>query len=156
MDLGTILTGMVCVVICASPFVLIGIGRKKKEKQFLTVLKNIAKKHESEITQYEICGSYAIGVDETKKTLIFVEKTEDAYKEQFVDLNSVIDCKTANVYRSIKGNKIIQRLALQLSFADRLKHEVVLEFYNADVNYQLNGEFETIERWNKTINNVLN
>lgn len=156
MDTGTAIVGAISVVICASPFVLTGVNRRKNQKGFLTVLGNLAKKHDSEITQHEICGNYAIGIDNTKKTLSFVTKTEDGYKEQFVDLSSVIDCKTANICRSTKGGKIIQRLYLQLSYANRLKHEDVLKFYNADISYQLSGEIESMEKWNKTINNMLN
>lgn len=155
MDLGTAITGIICVGICASPFVLTGISKKKHEKEFLTTLKNIATKHNSVITQHEICGNYAIGIDNNNKTLAFVTKIENNFKEQFVDLTSVIDCKIANISRSTKSGKIIQKLYLQLTHSEWLKQEDILEFYNADTSYQLSGEIESIEQWNKTINKLL-
>ena len=63
MDLGTAIVGSTCVTICALPFVLTGINRKKNEMQLVATLKNTAKKNASEISQYEICGNYAIGID---------------------------------------------------------------------------------------------
>lgn len=156
MDSGTAIVGAISAVICASPFVLTGINRRKKEKNLLAVLKDFAIKNDSEITQYEICGNYAIGLNDTEKTLSFVSKIEDDYKTQFIDLSAVIDCKSANIYRSSKGGKVIQRLCLQLSYAEPLKQEDVLEFYNADVCYQLSGEIESMEKWHKTISNLLN
>lgn len=153
MDLGTTLTGIMCVVICVSPFVLTGISRRKKEKELLTVLKNTAKTNHSEISEYEICGYYAIGIDTTKKTLTFVTKKDEVYQEQFVVLTSLKDCKSTTVKRATKSGKIIQQLYLQLSFAEHAKQDVVLEFYNADISDQLSGEIESLEKWHKTIDN---
>ena len=155
MDIGTAITGSICVIICALPFVLIGMSRRKKEKESLKALNNLAKQNNSDITDSEICGDYIIGVDKTKRTLFFITKREDSFREQFVELSHIKDCKIANIKRSTKNGKIIQRLYLQLSYAEQIKQEVILEFYNADINYQLSGEMESIEKWNKLIHNLI-
>lgn len=155
MDLGTAITGSICVLICTLPFVLIGISRRKKEKESLTALNNLAKHNNSTITDSEICGNYVIGIDKTKRTLFFITKEDDSFREQLVELSNIKDCKVTNIRRSTKNGKIIQRLYLQLSYTEQIKHEVILEFYNADINYQLSGEMESIEKWNNLIHNLL-
>ena len=155
-DTGTAIVGAISLVFCASPFILTSINRKKREKAILTVLKKLAEKHSSKITQYEVCGSYAIGIDTANKTVSFVTQVDNNYKEQFVELSAIIDCKIGEIKRSTKNGKIIQRLYLQLSYTKQMKQEDVLEFYNADVSYQLSGELDSIEKWNKEINHLLN
>ncbi|MDN3492470.1 hypothetical protein [Winogradskyella bathintestinalis] len=156
MDLGTAIVGSVCVILCAIPFALISINTKRKEKEILKVLKNIATKHQSKLTEIEVCGRYAIGIDKHNKRLFFIKKNNDDYKEQVIELSQVIDSKVINTNRSIKDEKIIQQLHLQLSYKGVMKQEDVLEFYNVNESYQLSGELQSIEKWKKITINVLN
>lgn len=156
MDLGTTVIGLICIVICAIPFVLTIRGKKKKEKQLLVSLKDLAKQQNCEITEYDICGFYAIGIDKAKNFVFFVFKKKDLGKQQFVDLSKIKSCKIANIGKSTsKNEKLIERLNLNFSPIDDNLPNTVLEFYNVDVNYQINGELESIKKWNTLINNML-
>lgn len=157
MDLGTTIIGTVCVAICAMPFVLTNRSKRIKEKEFINSLKNLAKQHDSEITQYETCGNYAIGIDETKKTVSFILKTFEVFKIQFIDLSLIKNCKIDTIYSSAsKNNQVIDQLILNLSAVDKNTPDVLLEFYNSEISYQSYTELESIEKWNKLINDLLN
>lgn len=157
MDLGTTIIGLICIVICAIPFVLTVRGKKKKEKQLLSSLKDLAKQQNCDISEYEVCGFYAIGVDKTKNFAFFSFKKKELTKQQFVDLSTIKSCKIANIGKSTsKNGKVIERLNLNFSPNDENRSNTAFEFYNVDVNYQLCGELESIKKWNSLINNMLN
>lgn len=156
MDLGTIIIGSVGVAACAMPFVITNRNKKKKEKQLLTMLKDLAKKHNSEITQHEILGYYAIGVDENKKSVSFLLRSEAEITPQFVNLATIKKCEISNVYKETGNHgKQLDQLNLRLSNNDKSKPDIVLEFFNAEVSYQLSDEFDSLEKWNRMINNLL-
>ena len=157
MDLGTISIGVTCIIICAMPFVLTTRSRNKKEKQLLLLLNNLAIQQQSNISKYDVFGYYAIGIDEIKKNVFYQFKAKEIEKQQFVDLTTIKKCKIENVSKSTDGNsRVVEQLNLNLSFIDKNKPDIILEFYNAEVNFQLNGEIQLIEKWNTLINNMLN
>ncbi|MCL5129745.1 hypothetical protein [Algibacter sp. L4_22] len=156
MELGTTLIGIICVAICAMPFVLTNRSRKKIVKNQLIALKDLAKQHNCEITQHDIYSYYAIGIDEFNNSISFISKDEEAVKEQFINLSTISRCKIVNISKSRgKSGKQIDELYLKLSFIDKTKPDIMLEFYNAEVSYQLGEELQSIDKWNKIINNLL-
>jgi len=151
MNLGSTIIGIICITLCALPFILTSANRKKKEKQLLNALKEIAQEHQSGITQHDIFGYCAIGLDELKKSVSFILRTDDAIKPQFVNLSTISSCEIANITKS----KHLDRLYLKLKPIDKNQPEMAFEFFNADVNYQLNDELQSIGKWNTLINNLL-
>lgn len=148
MDLGTAIIGTICVVACAMPFVLTNRSRKKREKQLLESIKALAKQQNNELTQHEVCGNYAIGIDETKNFLFFHLDNKEEAKQQVVDLTAIDNC---SIKKTNSSNKTIERLDLELTRTDKIKPKIVLEYYNVDLNYQPSGELESIEKWNELI-----
>lgn len=156
MELGIAAIGIASVALCAMPFVITNRSRKKKEKQLFTSLKDVAGEHNCEITEYEIFGHYAIGVDRTKNFVFFVLKIKEAIQQQYVDLTTIKTCEIANIGKSyVRKEKIIDRLKLNFFPVDNNKPDTVFEFYNADINYQLSGEIQSIEKWNSLIKNMM-
>lgn len=146
MDLGIAIIGLICVAICAMPFVLISRSRKKRERKLIESIKELAKQHNNEITQYEVCGDYVIGIDEPKNILFFQLNAQEETKQQVVDLSIIDNC---NISRKNSKNQRIERLDLELIQTDNNKPKIVLEFYNVDLNYQPSGELESIQKWYK-------
>ena len=131
-------------------------SRKKNEKKFLLSLQNLAKGQNSEITQHEICGKYIIGIDETKKFVFFQLKSHEVFKENFIDLSTIKNCKIVNISSATSNNnKVIEQLSLSFSPINKSKTNIILEFYNTELSTQLNGEFQSIEKWNTLINKNL-
>jgi hypothetical protein len=157
MDLGTTIIGIVCVTLCALPFILTNRSKNKKVKELVKSLKDLAKQNGSEITHYETCGNYAIGIDESKNSISFIVKTDETFKTQFVNLLLIKSCKINNISRSTSNkDQIIDQLNLILSAVDKNTPDVILEFYNSEISYQPYSELESIEKWNNLINNLLN
>ncbi|WP_405296252.1 hypothetical protein [Algibacter sp. Ld11] len=151
MELGTTLIGIICVAICAMPFVLTNRSKKAIVKHQLIVLKDLATQHNNTITQNEINSFYAIGIDDTKKSVSFIFKGETEVSQLFVDLSKIKHCEIVNVIKA----KHIDKLYLKLSPIDKTKEDVILEFFNAEVSYQLGEELQSVKKWNEIINNLL-
>jgi len=154
MDLGTSIIGIICIAACAIPFVLTSRGKKKREKKILISLKELAKEHQSEITTHEVFQHFAIGLDNSKKTVSFLLKRKEEIASLFIDLSTIKSCEI-NKITSNNGNSV-DLLNLRLTSFDKKKKEILLEFYNADVSIQPNNEFEAVEKWNDLINNIIN
>jgi hypothetical protein len=156
MELGIVAIGIASVALCAMPFVLTNRSRKSKEKQLLTSLKDVANQHQCEITEYEVFGHYAIGVDPSKNYVFFTSKKEGLMNQQFADLDSIKCCEIANIGKSYaRKEKIIEQLNLNFYSFETSRPDTVFEFYNSEVNYQLSGELQSLEKWNKLIKNML-
>ncbi len=156
MDLGTIIIGVICIALCALPFVLTNKNKKNKEKELLNSLKDFAKQHNSEITDYEISESYAIGLDETKRTISFLQKTKENVDLQFIELNTIKNCEINNISKSLgKNETTLDKLNLKLNVIGKNKPSITLEFFNSDISFQPVNEFDSIEKWNKIINSLL-
>jgi len=152
MNLGTTIIGIICVALCAMPFILTSINKNKKKNQVLKTLQDLAKQHNSEISQHEIFSYYAIGIDDSKKTVSFILDNEETIKEDFINLGTI---KTCDIVNFKKPRKDTERLYLKLSPVDKSQPDVILEFYNSEINYQLGSELQSIEKWNTLINSML-
>lgn len=152
MDFGIAVIGIVCVALCAMPFVITNRIRKKRENQLLQALRQLAKQENSEITQHEICGNYAIGIDENRNLLFFQLNATNEPRQQIVNLSNVVAC---NLVRRNLQNQTIRQLSLALTPRDKQQTDIVLDFYSVEWSFQLNGELQSIEKWNDLIKNRL-
>ena len=156
MDIGTIIIGVICIALCALPFVLTNRNKKSKEKELLNSLKSFAKQHNSEITDHEVNECYAIGLDETKHAISFLQKTKEDVNLQFIDLTTIKNCEINNISKSLgKNETTLDKLNLKLNAIGKNKPSIILEFYNSDISFQPVNEFDSIEKWNIVINNLL-
>ncbi|RAV29174.1 hypothetical protein DN748_09650 [Sinomicrobium soli] len=153
MNLGATLIGIICVLICAVPFIWTSNIRRKKEKGLLLALQNSAKQQHCEITQHEVCGNYAIGMDEKNNHVFFQLKTGEDIETKCIDLSVMEQCEVENISKYLQKNKlVIEGLNLHFTATDVKQTAVVLEFYNHEVSYPLIGELQSIEKWNTLIN----
>jgi len=151
MELGTSLIGIICVAICAMPFILTSRNKNKIVKKQLTALKSLATENQSEISKFDVYSYYAIGMDTEKKTISFVAKKEEIEEEQFINLENIQDC-SIEIINAPKNKKEIDKLYLKLKPKDNTKAAILLEFFNSDINYQLGEELQSINKWNTLIN----
>ncbi|HET6245272.1 MAG: hypothetical protein H0V01_02025 [Bacteroidetes bacterium] len=138
MDLGSAIIGAILIAICIVPFILMSRGRKKREKQILQSLTDIAVQHNCQISQHEFCGDFVIGIDEAKNFVFFHKQRKDRVIEQFIDLAKIQNCKVINSNQTITnkdGNyKVIDKLELSFIPIAKEKTEITLEFFNSDVS----------------------
>ena len=122
----------------------------------MSSLRDIASKLNCQITEHEIFGHYAIGVDANKKFVFFISKSGEVLNQQYADLSTIKTCEIANIGKSYaRKEKITERLLLNLFSKKANEADTVFEFYDVETNFQLSGEFQSIEKWNKTIKNLL-
>lgn len=132
-------------------FILMGkSATKKKEKIFNKLLKQ----EQLTLTSKEMWNNSIIGINETKKIMLFV-KLKDAQKDFFIiSLNDVKSCQINKVKRDFKKDKKmefeLQKLDLELSFISKTPN-VLLNFY--DINDSLSQDFEMqrAEKWETLI-----
>lgn len=122
-------------------------------------LSKIATQHDCQINQYEIFGSFAIGLDKIKNFVFFYKQIKDKVEEHTICLGEIQSCKILNISRSLKtksgSQNVIDRLELSFIPIAENKPEIKLEFFNTDISVQLNGELQSIEKWSKLINDRL-
>jgi hypothetical protein len=151
MDLGSAIVGIIFLLLCVLPFILMSRSRKKREKILMQSLSKIATDNNCNISQYELFANFGIGVDIEKPAVFFYRKTGESVSEHYVDLKEFLSCKVLNVSRSLtskSGNqKVIDKLELAFTSADKNKPQIRLEFFDANVTPQLFGELQSIQKW---------
>ncbi|KAA3651291.1 MAG: hypothetical protein DWP98_03250 [Bacteroidetes bacterium] len=155
-NLGTIIISSVFIGICLIPIVLTKGNKKKREKAFLAALNNIASNHNGKISQFEICGDIAIGIDEDNHFAYFYKNVKEKVEELYADLSQTKCCMINNVSSIAKYKdhnvKVIEKLELKFLPKVKNNNEVKFEFYNDDESMDLNGELQAIQKWTDLIN----
>ncbi|MDO9595076.1 MAG: hypothetical protein Q7J19_08785 [Lutibacter sp.] len=159
MNLGTAIVGAIFIAIFMLPFIFMLNGRKKKEKQLMQSILNVASNHNCKISQQEINEEFAIGLDETLNHLFFFKKTKDKEIAQHIDLKEIKSCKVVKTDHAT-GNKedsykSIDKLDLHFSFLDRKNPDISFVFYDSEENFGMDGEIQMIEKWSKIVNDRL-
>jgi hypothetical protein len=159
MDLGVIITSVIFIILVSLPFLIINRQRKKKEKQLLQSLKDAANQQQCTLTKVDLCGNYAIGIDESKDFVFFKNKSDQKENVQFIDLGLVESCEMTNTERKIKtidnAYQVIDQLYLSIVPKAGNGSNSKWVFYDTDSHMQLNGELQSIEKWSRLIKNKL-
>lgn len=152
MDSETTIIGIVLVLICIIPFVLINKKKATKRRNKLKILTNSVQKMNGIIYKNEFWNHYGIALDKTNKMLYFSTQTDDENSYEVISLKSIASC---SVIKKEDNSKSITALGLQLDFADKSKPNAYLSFYERDSNLFLVNELDIIQRWSATINEQL-
>jgi hypothetical protein len=155
MDSKTFIIGLIIILTCITPFFIFQFLKRKKTKQDVQLLKDLALQHGCEITEHEMCGNYLIGVDENESFLFFIKQYEGQNYKQFIDLKKVQTCKIKDTSRIANNTTLIEKLELVLMPKDKSEKEIVLEFYDNDIAMQLFGELQSIEKWYALVTKLL-
>lgn len=156
MDSGTIF-GLVFVIICVLAVVLIKNASKKKKKQFIQTLFDLAEKNSYKISEYDLWNNTLIGIDKEAHKLFFIRNTaENAIKKE-VDLLEIQKCRVINSSRMItngdSSHNVIDKLELVVASRDPKQADTILEFYNTNRdNLTLNREVQLTEKWSGIVN----
>jgi len=158
MDLGSTIIGAIMMAICFMPFILMSRSRKKKRKQILQSLTEVAKRHNCLLGQHEFCGDFIIGFDQNTNFVFFFKQKKEEAISQFVDLSEIQSCQAIKSIRSIKNNRdnvsFIERVELSYIPMDKYKAEIKFELY-CEENTQLSGELQLVDKWVEQINDRL-
>lgn len=144
MDSGIIIIGIITLLICILPFVLMARSRKIKNNQMLHTLAELAQTKDCKITTHEFCGELLVGIDENKPYFFLHKQTSNGITNQAINLSEMKSCEIVNT----KYNRdIVQKLELKFISENTKQADILVEFYNRIENFQLSGEIQLIEKW---------
>lgn len=155
MDLASALIGLIAFASFIIPIAIINRGQKKRKENMVQSLQKIALELNSQITQHEVCGDFAIGMDPTNKMVFFFKKTRDQETAQFLDLKIIEKSTVMNASRAFNNQKLVDRLELRFLPIAKDKTPVDFLFYDAEVNMQMNGQLLCADQWSKRINELI-
>ena len=155
MDLGTAIIGVFFLTLVFLPVILMTQSRKKKEKIMLQFLRNAAQQQNAQISKHEFFGDFAIGIDQTKGFVFYVNEAGKNEKGEFVNLREMKSCNVVNISNSDGSYKTIQRLDLCFKPLAKNGSEINFSFFDASSNNQIHEELKSIESWSRMINEYL-
>ena len=117
----------------------------------------MAQKYNYDVSQHDIWGNAAVGIDKTANIVFFTKKIKETEVAQQISLAEIQKCRVINITKidsSQNDNfKMIHKLQLSFANRDKAKTETILEFYNADEDgLNLTEEVQLVEKWCRIIN----
>jgi len=151
MEICTTAVGLVLIAICALPFALMYVSRRKRVHQRLTSLRKIADDNGSPVSKYDIGGNFIIGMDAEPKKIYFYKSQNGSDVQQVVDLAGIHTCKVQKATRGSGTSGMMSRIELAFDPARPDQRETRLVFYDEGQNAALSNELEIAEKWSKLI-----
>jgi putative lipase involved disintegration of autophagic bodies len=155
MDTSSTLIGIIILILCILPFFFLGRGRKKTEKKMLQSVEDYAMEHNCRVTQIELIRDFVLAIDEINKHVFYYKINKDNTEILDINLTEIKGCKVINIGRNTDNQKITDQLLLSFIPNNAKQKELKLECYNSDVQVQLCGEAQCLERWSEMINTVI-
>lgn len=138
-------------MICALPFVLMMINQKKRARQILNALSQMANENQTQIQEYEICGQLAIAIDSGKKHLFYYLKTDQSEFNEVIVLDTIKNCSEKVIYNhEDDSRKTVQELSITFNLKQGTPK--TWQLYHADIQPQLDGELQLMKKWVHLIN----
>ncbi|MCK0160359.1 hypothetical protein [Allomuricauda sp. F6463D] len=158
MELGTIIIGLLIIALCALPFIFMARGRKRKQKELLDNLKNIAESNNTDIGTFDFGPGFVIGLSSAKNYVLFYKKKKEQHIEMCIPINTLRKCEVKEAKQSVAAQKgkeeIINKLEL-VCYSNASSNSNSFEFYNADDFLQLNGELQLAKKWENMVKEAM-
>lgn len=152
MDLGSIIIGILSISVIIIPILIMNKNRKKRKEKILENLKSIAVEKNCLISNYEFCGNFIIGIDDTKSYVFFYKKNNEAEATKVnVNLCNIADCKLINIGRTVGNSKIIDKAGIRFVPLSKTAPPLDMEFYNSEESMHMNGELQVAEKWQQLL-----
>lgn len=154
----SVFVGLLFLLICIIVFIGLSNSNRKKEKQLLGQLKELASENNYTITQYDLWDQFAIGMDDAANIVLMVNNTNQPSSRLEVNLSEVLHCNFIKTNRQFIGQpqdyKEIGKIELVFINRNKQRPTIVMEFYNFDKGgSSLSGELQLAEKWYNIISN---
>ena len=161
MDFGLIIITIIILALCIVPFIIMSQNSKKKEKQLLQSLFDLAGKFNYTISPFDLWNNAAIGSDEGMNMIFFTKKNKIMEAHEHILLEDVQRCRIINSNRSVSKQggygQVIDKLELAFTYHDRTKPETILNIFDVDGDsLTVTKELYMAEKWNRLINEKIN
>ena len=152
----------VCILLlCAfcAPFLYYSKKNSKRNKQLIAKLYELAGSSGANLSEVETWRArYGIGVDSTKKVLVYFQSGEDE-ATKILNLNDYGKVSLLKNYPEEKPGKQNYRIpeSVAIELVPRLDSSAIhrLEFYHADHFTDLQGETVLADKWYQTLKNQI-
>lgn len=160
MSLKTELIGIILILLTIFPILFIIKSKRKKEKEFLQTLFDLANLKKFKIEDHEMWKNAVIGIDKMNHQLFFIRTVHGLNIKKIINLSDTFLCKlvTSNKTQSIVNAYQNSIQKIELVFMQKKNNEAfdTLEIYNSDFdNLTLSGELQIAEKWTKIINSSI-
>jgi len=158
MDRATAIVLILTIALLALPFALDYMSRRRKRSGLLKLLHHAARSHQGQLHQHEIAGQVALGLDNEKKLLFFINQQEQADTVLHVPLAKVQSCKLLVNDRSVKGELTdarTERVELVFPLKERAGKEHRLLLYRESLGSLPNGEAQLASNWAALLNAMI-
>jgi hypothetical protein len=154
LSLSFLLFGALC-----TPFIYHSLKNSKKRKALEVKLHELASQKNGHISQSEFWRNfYAIGLDQENKLLAYLRNNGEPLVF-LIDLQQVKSAKIHKIAREVKSDAskriILDYVGIELSYLQEGSKPTVLEFFDAELFTDLNGESVIAESWLESIQNTL-
>ena len=161
MDTGTLVVGVILLLLLISPFILFGAkGKKTKEKNLLKMLDDMASRNNNTIRDHQYWNHSAIGIDSGNKMLFYCYKSDTQTYDRVYKLSEIQSCHV-DIIRHKAGTKgeeqqVIDSISIVLEFKEKKRVDARLMFYDSETDsLNLNNELQLAETWAKTISDII-
>lgn len=138
------------IIISIFPYFLLPYLQYRLDKRLKVKFQQEIKNHRLNLDMEDSWNLNIIGADFKQNRLLFVQRTDETFCVEIMDLSKVRDCTIRpEFFKYISRNKeenILQRVNLEFS----LKYEdkkIVWNLYDCDVNYSQDLEMKHAEKW---------
>ncbi len=139
------------------PTLLIIKNTKQQSQKLLNGLKAIVAANNGVLSQHTEQSNFALGIDNSAKTVYFFKQTEDGEMSQVIDLTQVTSCEIITQKRRIKKENGFEEMvdSITLVFPTNNNGErKEIELYNENDSL-LNDEIAIAEDWKKAVQHIL-
>ncbi|MFO8148101.1 MAG: hypothetical protein R6U03_11990 [Gillisia sp.] len=158
MKLDFILVTAILVVLIFLPFVLLPLLRNGDRKKLTKKFREEEKNHNLNTQVKENWSQNYIGLDLSEKKLLFVQKSEENFIVEIINLKLVAACmpiiEEPEVQKEGKTGRLLRRVILEFSFKNsRFKKSITL--FDYDIHFSQDLEKNHAGKWADLINQQL-
>ena len=157
MDTQATITGLILSLIVITLLILIQTSQKKQKKHSKKEFYEEALKHHLNVHEADFWGTYyAIAIDEIANKIIYSRIIDEEHNISIIDLSLVHSCSIDKTERRVKNKAVTKtstdKIDLVINYTNIKKTKSTLEFYNIDVNFEMDNESILLKKWETIIN----
>lgn len=139
------------------PFILLPLIQNSDRKKLQKKSGEESSKYGLSLDQKENWSMNFIGIDSAQKKLLWIQKLENDFITELIDISRVRSTKliVAECQKKINGKpeKVLERIDIEFLFFDEEKK--IKNFYDYDLNLSQDLEIMHAEKWNELIHKSL-
>ena len=155
MDINSTLMGLLIILCCIIPAIIIQYKRNQKEKRKRSVIEQKATNLNCKIKDYDANENFSLALSDDNKILFLLLNSETENEVETILLEDFNACKINTLRSTIVKNGLseshIQTLELELIAKTTGTKNKKLEFYDASKSFELHNELISIKKWNSLI-----